>query len=300
MSPSTTILEVNPAVLLPGVNGDAVTLPPESTRFLLSFPLRPEFHHKLRRKFQHLPALVLNQGMEIVHGFDYALYALSKSIPAIDALKIDICDKDALFMNYNLKEAFGGINLFEKLTFMKKALAFSNRACIYESVDLDISITPQLIDNLSSLLDEQFYIPLTTDKISLKTALALCSFTAADRLQLLQLFETVAFSSSHQLKIVEITRELVFRDKKPLEDIFKQLDIHGYLELENPRKPLIDALFKYRNPAYSRMEADWQKETAHLPANMKVTHFPFFEKPGVELSVRLKNTDELKEFLSKK
>jgi hypothetical protein len=270
-------------------------------KFLLSFPLRPELYEGLREKFTHLPLIIVNQESEIVFGIDYYRLLESRMIPETPVLQIDIPDKDALILNYNLKEKFTGLNLYEKLVFVKKMTLLAGEAEIYQKTGLDITINTELLEKLDLLLSTAFRDALMHEHISLKSGLKLCDFQPEDSDVLLELFGRVLFSSSHQLKILEMTEEILFRDKCALEDIFEKLGIRQYLDLEKPQKKIIDELFKYRYPTYTEAETKWQEEIKNLrlPDKMKVTHYPFFEKKQMELTIQLQDAEELKKIIEK-
>lgn len=270
-------------------------------KFLLSFPLRPELYDELREKFAHIPLIIINQENEIVFGIDYYRLLESRTITETAVLQVNISEKDALILNYNLKEKFTGLNLYEKLVFIKKVMFLADQAEIYRKTDMDITINTELLEKLDLLLSTVFRDALMNEHISLKSGLKLCDFQPEDSDVLLELFGRVPFSSSHQLKILEMAEEILFRDKCVLEDIFEKLGIRQYMEGEKPQKKIIDELFKWRYPNYVEAEKKWQKEikNLYLPDKMKVTHYPFFEKKQMELSIQIQDAEELKKIIEK-
>jgi hypothetical protein len=270
-------------------------------RFLLSFPLRPELYGELRGKFAYLPLIIVNKENEIVFGIDYYRLLESRMMPETAALQLNISEKDALILNYNLKEKFTGLNLYEKLVFIKKVMPLAEQPEIYQKTDLDITINRELLEKLDLLLSTAFRDALMNEHISLKSGLKLCDFPPEGSDLLLELFGRVPFSSSHQLKILEMTEEILFRDKCVLEDIFEKLGIWQYMEEEKPQKKIIDELFKWRYPVYTEAEEKWQQEIKNLdlPGNVKVMHYPFFEKKQMELTIQLQDAEELKRLIEK-
>lgn len=272
-------------------------------KFLLSFPLRPERYKELRKTLPGFPAIIVNTAGEMVFGLDYYHYLQSKGEMAADVLRLDISDKDALILAYNLKDKLTDVNLYEKLVFIKKATAAVTGdgmamalAEIYGRTALDITVNRELLEKLGLLLSNGFRNCLMEEAVSLKSALKLCDFLAADRGQLIELFTAVPFSSSHQLKILEMAEEILFREKCPLADVFEKLELRSYMDMEKPQKKIIDALFRYRNPVYTAGETAWEEEikNLNLPAHIKVTHYPFFEKRDLELTIQLKDKEALK------
>ncbi|HLP62813.1 MAG TPA: hypothetical protein VK186_28500 [Candidatus Deferrimicrobium sp.] len=271
-------------------------------KFLLSFPLKPEIYSDLKEKFPGLPFIMINRENEIIFSLDYYHFLISHGVDYADVLQMDITDKEALFLNYNLKSKLTGLNLYEKLVFIKKVSLLEPMPEaweIYQKTGFDISLNRELLENLDLLLSTGFRELLTAESIGLKTGLMICSLEPGDREVLLELFAEIPFSTSHQLKIMEMVEEILFRDKCSLAEVFEKLQIGQYLEMEKPQKLIIDALFTYRNPIYMEEEARWEEEMKklNLPANMKVTHYPFFEKRDIEVTIRLKNLEAFKELL---
>jgi hypothetical protein len=268
-------------------------------RYLLSYPVRGEVYADLKEQIAAFVFIVVNTADEIIFGVDYYLYLVSQGIEEAEVGHVDIPESEALILNYNLKDKLTGVNLYEKLVFIHKVLPLVQRQDIYNMTQLDININPQLEKHIDVLLGETFKSLLIQERVTLKAALGVCKFEDGDRAVLLDLFSRVSFSSSHQLKILELCEEVLFRDKCGMGDIFQKLGIGELLELEKPQKMIIEALFKYRSPIYVQSETQWQEEVKglNLPNNMHVTHFPFFEKRQLELTIRLDGIEELKALL---
>ena len=272
-------------------------------KYCLSFPLKPELYNGLREKFAGLPFIITNTENEIIFGLDTYQFLISTGVTYTDVLQLDVSYKEALILNYNLKERLTGLNLYEKLVFIKKVIPPAEIPEIYRKTGLDINLNKELVDKLDLLLSTTFRSSLMEETICLKTGLKLCDFKPDDRETLLDLFIKIPFTTSFQLKILEMAEEIIFRDKCSMEEIFKKLNIEQYIDmdLKKPQKRIIDALFKYRNPIYVDSEARWEEEikSLHMPDNMKVTHYPFFEKKELELKINLQDMDNLKKFIEK-
>jgi hypothetical protein len=277
-------------------------------KYNLSFPLRPERYKKLRDTLPGFPLIIINENEEIIFGIDYYHFLKSAGEAYTDALRLGISDKDALILNYNLKEKLTGVNLYEKLVFIKKWTTPAAHdgtdielSYIYRKTSLDINVNRELMDKLDLLLSTVFRHCLINETVSLKTGLKLCDFQTDDRETLIEIFTAVSFSSSHQLKVLELVEEILFRDKCSMADIFKKLELRQYMDMEKPQKKIIDALFKYRNPVYVESETAWEEEMKrlNLPGNVKVTHYPYFEKRSLELTIQLKGREDLKDLIKK-
>ncbi|NIM13421.1 MAG: hypothetical protein GTO45_15000 [Candidatus Aminicenantes bacterium] len=274
----------------------------EVDKYMLSFPIRPGFYGELREKFAGLPFIIVNKENEIIFGIDYYHYLKTKNVVQVDVVRMDIPVKDALILNYNLKEKLTGLNLYEKLVFIKKITPLVEAVEIYRKTGLDITnINQELLGKLDVLLGDKFRDVLMDGAVTLRSALKLCDFQPEDREVLVDLFSNVSFTASHQQKILEMVEEVIFRDKCSLEEIFEKLEISKYMEMEKPQKAIIDVLFTYRYPVYSEAEKQWQEEVKglDLPDNIKVTHYPFFEKKGLEVTIHVPDTTELKKMIEK-
>jgi hypothetical protein len=272
-------------------------------KYCLSFPLKPGLYNNLREKLAGLPFIIVNMENEIIFGIDYYHFLRSTDMAYVDALQMDIAPKDALILSYNLKDSLTRINIYEKLVFIKRVMPLAGTSEIYRKTVLDINLNQELIEKLDLLLSTTFRRSFVEETIGLKTGLKLCDFLPDDRETLLDLFAKTPFTTSHQLKILEMAEEIIFRDKCSMKDIFEKLNIEQYIDtdMEKPQSRIIDALFKYRNPIYTESESKWEEEikSLHLPENMKVTHYPFFEKRNIELTIQLQDIEELKTFIDK-
>ncbi|MCP5054193.1 MAG: hypothetical protein GY940_43905 [bacterium] len=270
-------------------------------KFLLSFPLKPELYEELAERFFGYPLIIVNPRNEILFGIDLVHWLKESGQTETPVLKMNITDKEALFLSYNLKEKYTGLNLYEKLVFIKKVLPLADKGEIYSKTGLDVNMNRPLLEKLDRLLEGRFKTPLIQEKIILKSAVALCGFASPDREALLTLFENIPFTSSQQLKILEMAEEILFRDKCLVSDIFKKIGIDPATEKEKPQRTIIGMLFEFRNPLYAAGEKKWQEEinALELPNNMQVTHYPFFEKKQLEITVRLADEEELKQFAVK-
>ncbi len=273
-------------------------------KFRLSFPLRTEQYEALREKLRPMPLIVIDGDNCIVFGIDYYDLLKSRGVSDVQVFQANLTPLDGLVLNYNLKDKYTGLNLYEKLVFIKKLLSLTPQPKteeIYQRTDLDIAINRRLTEKLDSLLSDEFAEVLKEEKIPLKTGLKLHDFLPPDRTSLLELFSQAPFTSSQQLKIMEMTEELVFKEKRPLAEIFEALALPSYLESPKPQKKIIDAIFVYRNPLYAEQENKWEQdvETLKLPGNFRVTHYPFFEKRQMELTVQVRDADALKELIER-
>lgn len=268
----------------------------------LSHPVRPEICYQIMKKMSPLPAMIINNNNILIHGIDIYYYFKAKKQISVEAFKIDILPEEALILNYNLKEKLFGINLYEKLLFIKKMRPYINPKELQKKTKLNIPINPELLSKLDLLCGNEYKNVLIDEKISLKTALKICLFKKKDQKVLLKVFQKIAFSVSQQLKLIEMFEELLFRDKCAIEDIMNKVKINRFLDQEKPQKKILSQIFKLRYPLYTKMENEWQEEVKKikLPNQVNIFHAPFFEKKEIELKAKFKNLDEIKEMLGKR
>jgi hypothetical protein len=268
----------------------------------LSHPLRPEICYQIMKKISPLPAIIINSKNSLIHGIDIFYYHKAINRISVEALKIDILPEDALVLNYNLKEKLFGINLYEKLLFMKKMRPYINPDKLQKKTKLNIPINPELLSKLDLLCSNDYKNVLIDEKICLQAALKICQFKKKEQKVLLKIFQKISFSISQQLKLIEMVEELIFRDKCAIQDIMNKVKINRFLDQEKPQKKVLSQIFELRYPLYTKMEKEWQEEVKKLklPNQVSIFHAPFFEKKEIELRAKFKNLDEVKEMLGKR
>lgn len=264
--------------------------------YILSFPIRPEIYDELKIRFSYLPFIIVNKENSVIYGIDSYCFFKSNDFKEITALQMDLSKKDALFLNYNLKERFYGINPFERFIFLKKILNYSEKEEILRRTNIDLNINKELLGKLNLIISDEFKDVLINNKITFKTLIRLCDFKKEDRKDIVALFNRVSFTYSYQIKILEMLEEILFKDKSSIKEIWEKLQIYKYLNLEKPQKKIVEEIFKFRYPVYTEKERKWQREIKKLKLgkNMNISHYPFFEKRGVELKIFFQNIDEIK------
>ncbi|MCP4149475.1 MAG: hypothetical protein GY757_17135, partial [bacterium] len=115
--------------------------------YRLSYPLQPQLYEEFKSKFYDFPFLIVNLKKEILFGLDYLEYLKSSGAQNTVALQMDLEGTDALFLNYSLKHKFTGLNLYEKLVFIKKTAA-CDKSVIYRDTELDIAIDKNLLQHI--------------------------------------------------------------------------------------------------------------------------------------------------------
>lgn len=268
--------------------------------FLISNPVKTERHFEFIKRFPGIPSVLINKKRIVVGGEDSFFYLREKNEFA-SVLETDLNDKDSLFLAYNLRKNIEEPNVWEKLNFLKNILIFSDKKEIYERTGIDLKIDNELIKYLSMLLEKRFEELLIKGRITIKTAKNICTYKLHNQENLLFLFNNVTFSSSFQHNILEMTEEIGFRDKCSVDDIFSRAGIKNLMALEKPQRDILSVLSELRYPEYSAMEKEWVGtiKGLRLSPGFSVSHFPFFEKKGVELKIVYDSPDDLKKGLKK-
>jgi hypothetical protein len=268
---------------------------------LLSFPIRPDSYAEFNLKFPHFPSLIINEDNCIIFGIDSYHYYLSKKQKEAHVFKIPISKKDALFLNFNLKERFFGCNLYEKLIFLKKVIPFSGIQEIYEKTTLALPINQEVLKKLPLITNNDLKNLLINERISLKAALKICNLAKKNRLPIIQLFDIIQFSSSNQLAIIDMIEEIVFRDKTSVENIFRKLNLKHFFFSERSQEKIMNKIQFHRYPEYQKTEQQWRAEIKKLKLapGIQVKHSRFFEKKQIELTVQLQNLKSVKDLIKK-
>jgi hypothetical protein len=269
--------------------------------FLLSFPSRPDRFGEWMRKFPQLPPIIINERNSIVFGFDGVDYLCSNHVREIQVLQERFFDKDALFLNYNLKEKFFGCNLYEKLVFLKKIKPLTDIREIQEKADLGFPVNREILQKLEQLTSAEFRDLLISDRISLKTALKIGDFQEKDRLPIIRLLHQNHLSISNQYRLLDMVREILFRDKISSGQLFAKINLLEPASNEKSEAKIIDKILPYRYPAYQNAEKKWRNEVKKLklPADYRLNHADFFEKQKIQLTIPLKNFESLKNLIEK-
>lgn len=269
--------------------------------YSLSYPIRPEICRTFARQFPGFPAIIINPDREIIFGIDAYHFLKSQGDKETFVLETQISLKDGLFLNYNLKENFFGLNRFEKLIFLKKILPYSNPSEIHQRTHLDMTVDRELIESLESLTSEDLKTVLIQDRLNLKSAIRILKLSGPDRISIIGLFERFSFSVSHQQVLLDMLEEILFRDKTSIEHVFNQAKIDRLFENKKPQKEIMKAIFSLRFPSYSETEENWETwvKNLKLPRNIQIRHADFFEKRELQLTLLFNGPEEVEMVLNK-
>lgn len=269
--------------------------------YAFSYPHLPERYDGLAEKFPGLPLLVVDQARRVICGHDYLLLLRQRGERPGRVLQVDLAGADALLLNYNILHCLFGLNLYEKLLFIKKILPLCPPENIRRRAELNFTLDDHLRQSLDLLLVEPFRFCLAAGRLGLKAALRLADMAEADRLAVAGLLQACKFSESQQAQLIQLLEETAFRDKKSLAAILAAGGWSELLEQEMPQKKVIKALQAARYPAYARMEDDWHIWQKKMTAGcgLSLAHAPFFTKGDIQISLTVKNRAEAEKLLGK-
>jgi hypothetical protein len=248
-----------------------------------------------------LPLLIVDKAHRLVWGHDYRRWLHGKGQKNAVIFMADVAPAAALFLNFNLSNRLFGLNLYEKLLFIRKISGLCPCAEIQRRAELDFPLNDALIGHLDTLLNVSFRPLLAGGQLGLKAALRLAEIAVPDRRALLGLFKAVKFSESHQLQVVQVLEETSFREKKSFARILAAAALSALLKLEMPQQKIMEALNRLRFPAFSQHESEWRKwqKDKAVPGRLVLAHEPFFAGEAIQISLTAKNRLEAEELLRK-
>lgn len=266
-----------------------------------SFPHCPQRCAETERKFPGLPLLVIDKEQRLVWGHDYLLFLQGQNAERAAMCEVDIIPVEALFLNFQLSKHLLGLNLYEKLLFVKKISRLCEPMEIQRRVELGFTLNEEFFRHLDGLLHVSLRQILAAGHVSMKTALRLMDFSAADRRAVLELFLNVRFSESHQLLAAELLAEIAFREKKPLSGILTALPLANLLAQEMPQQKIMAAIRRLRLPELSHHEDEWRlwEKKRTVPGRVALAHAPLFAKEEIQILLTVKNRREADELLEK-
>ncbi len=270
-------------------------------RFDISFPHCPQRWALIEAKFPGLPLLIIDKEKRLVWGHDYVRLLLDRGRKRAPVLEVYITADAALFLNYNLSNRLFGLNLYEKLFFIRKISGLCPPAEIQRRADLDFKLDHVLLQNLDALLNVSLRQALAAGHVGLKAALQLITFSVSDQRALLRLFMKVRFSESYQSQLIRLLEEIAFCEKNPLARILGTLHLAALLRAEMPQRKIMEALNRRRFPAYARREREWRQwqKKKTVPGRIALAHAPFFDNEEIQIVLTAKTSLEAEELLRK-
>jgi hypothetical protein len=267
--------------------------------YAFSYPHLPERYEGISEKFPGLPLLIVDPVRRVVCGHDLLLLLRQRGEAQAAAIQVELALADGLFLNYNVLNRLFGLNLYEKLLFVKKISPWCATEEIQGRAELDFPLNDLLRQRLDMLLAEPFRLCLASGRLGLKPALKLADMGEDDRLALIGIFRACRFSTSQQTQVVQLLEETAFREKRPVREILSSGGLCGLLEREMPQKIFLEALQGLRYPALRKMEIAWNgwKTKAAAPGGPSLSHAPLFASDEIQITLTAKNRAEAEKLL---
>ncbi|HEX7501935.1 MAG TPA: hypothetical protein VF451_00825 [Acidobacteriota bacterium] len=268
--------------------------------YALSWPRFPERYEGAAEKFPGLPLLVVDDQGRVVCGHDYLLLLRQRGETGCRVLRVRLAAADALLLNYNLSNRLFGLNLYEKLLFVKKISPLLGDTEIRRRAELGFALNEPLRQALDLLLSDPFRPGLAAGRVGLKTALQLAGMAETDRLALLAVFQSCGFSESQQGLVVQMLEETAFREKKAIAALLAADGPVSLLAGEMPQKKFLAALHGLRYPAWELREQEWQawQKKAAAGAGLSLAHAPYFANEEIQVILTVKNRLQAEKMLA--
>lgn len=257
--------------------------------FRLSFPLRPDLYAGIERRFPQWPLLAVDRENRIVCGHDYVSLLKRRRQMECRGLRIDLDEGNGLLLNFSVKQSLTGLNLFEHVMFVRKALPFFTEREIQRRADIPFPVSEVRPKMLDALLRPPFGRLLASNRIGLKSARKLLEWPEGDRAAVLGVFAAAVFSENQQLRIIDLVEETSFARKEPALRVLSRAGIPRLVKQEMPQKRILESLFRLRYPRYSESEDRWLQKIGEFTRDgrVQVRRYPFDEKKEVELIIRV-------------
>lgn len=257
----------------------------------ITYPPAPGRWLGVAEKFPGLPVMVVDLELRVVCGHDRHLPPGRSGETRFTALQVDLPTAECLLLNYNILERLFGLNLCEKLLFLKKILPLLPDAEIRRRANLGFLLDDELRLHLDMLLTPPFRSCLAAGRLGLRTALKLAAQEERDRLAQLRVFQACGFSESRQWQLVQMVEEIAFRDKKTAAAVLAERGLQQLLHGEMPQEKVLAALHGLRYPALTRREKEWQawRRKAEAGGGLALAHAPLFAREEVEVTLTVKN-----------
>lgn len=267
--------------------------------YAFTYPLAPERWQGIADRFPGLPLLVVDGRRRVVCGHDRLALLGRGGAVRFSVLQVDLPAAECLLLNYNMLERLFGLNLYEKLLFLKKISPLLADAEIRRRTPLGFALDDELRLHLDILLGAPFRSSLAAGRLGLRTALKLAGQAEDDRLAQLEIFQACGFSESRQWQMAQMLEEIAFRDRKPVARVLPGLGLQPLLQGEMPQEKVLAALQARRYPELTRREKEWRtwRRKAEASGGLALAHAPLFANEEVRVTLAVKNREAAEKLL---
>ena len=267
--------------------------------YAFTYPSAPERWQGIADRFPGLPLLVVDGRRRVVCGHDRLALLGRGGAVRFSVLQVDLPAAECLLLNYNMLERLFGLNLYEKLLFLKKISPLLADAEIRRRAPLGFALDDELRLRLDILLGAPFRSCLAAGRLGLRTALKLAGQAEDDRLAQLEIFQACGFSESRQWQMAQMLEEIAFRDRKPVARVLPGLGLQPLLQGEMPQEKVLAALQARRYPELTRREKEWRawRRKAEASGGLALAHAPLFASEEVQVTLAVKNREAAEKLL---
>jgi ParB/RepB/Spo0J family partition protein len=250
------------------------------------------------------------KGLIIVSGWRRVLACIELDMEKIPIYLL-LEDDDLKVLLFRIYEDLASreLNFLEKAEIISKLKSFGMRKEeIIEKYLPLLNINPSFYDfniylSLSNL-DKSVKEAILNESLSFQSARAVTLFSKSDQKRLLPFL--IPLSSNNQKELLVNIYEILKRDNISLKTLLTKQDIKKIIESEEfsaleKAKKIREIIKDMRYPLLSNWEVaykDWIRELK-LPSSIKIIHDKFFEKEGLNLSIKFRNPEELENNLKK-
>jgi ParB-like chromosome segregation protein Spo0J len=266
-------------------------------RFCISHPLRDEVLLESIGKVGLLEPVMLLDATPyvIVAGFKRILAAAELGLTEVLALTVNIDEKRALL--HSIHSNLGrGLNIVEKAHSLERMSNLGLPATeIYETMGL-LGLSPhqKVLDRLIVLARGDAVLKdfLLAKALSMKNVESLLRFDPEERARIIDTLASFRTTDSFVREILELLGLIKARRGN--------IDFSLMKDAPDPQE-LKKSLRKLTNPILSSLEISLKQAMARcsLPPNLDIKVDPFFEKGYIDILIRAKSDEEVREALKK-
>ena len=266
-------------------------------RFCVSYPLNDKRLLASIEKVGILEPVMLLAGTPyvIVSGFKRVSAALELGLTEIPALAVDIDRRQAILRSIH-SNLGRGMNTIEKAQSIERMLdfRFSSEEIDETMVLLGLDSHQKVLERLVALSNSEVALKdfVFAKSLSMKNVESLMRFDREERARIVRLLSPIRITESFMREILDLLS--LIKVRKGAIDLSTVGDASDVQELKKKLK-------KQTNPILSSLEKRLKEAMLRcsLPPNLDIKVDPFFEKGYIDILIRAKTDEEVREALEK-
>ncbi len=244
--------------------------------------------------YPRFPFLYINSQNRLI--FSAAFFQLlKKDKQQAEFIQLKVNLRQELILGWRLQKLFFGVSAYQQLFFLQATRKMIDLKTLQRCAGFSFTVNDFLLKNLDRLLQPPFGDALKKERLALKAALKMLVYRDFDFQKLIELFSNNFYNENEQLNLVDLFSELAFRQKKPVAEVIAAIPAGKLAKSATLRQELHQRLF----PRYWKDFQQWKNSLAraHLPPEIRVEAFPFFEKNQYQVNIRIESAEKLAELL---